>query len=98
VTDVAEGSQESNALSGIAGGLSLLVQEGDQLLGDDGVAGAAELTHDQLGVHVQAQGGVDAGLVDQTREGEGSGDLELTVGLDSLGLEELLYNYFGKIS
>ncbi|VDM93744.1 unnamed protein product, partial [Litomosoides sigmodontis] len=60
---VTQSGQESHAFTGIFGNLSLLGQVGDQLAGNDRVAGIAEFSHNQLGEHVQAVGGVDTGLV-----------------------------------
>jgi len=90
MADVAKSGKESHALSGVWGGLDLLDQEGNQHAGDDGVAGAAELTHDQLGEHVEALGGVDAGLVDQARQGKSGSDLKLLVAHDDIRLQEFV--------
>ena len=90
VTNVAEGSKEGHALSGVGGSLDLFNQEGNQHARDDRIAGAAELTHNQFGEHVEALGSVDAGLVDQTRQREGGGDLELLVAHDDVRLQELV--------
>ena len=90
VTNVTQGSEESHALSGVRGDLDLLSQEGNQHAGNDRVAGAAELTHNQLGEHVQALGGVDASLVDQARQGESGGDLELLVAHNDVRLQEFV--------
>jgi len=97
VADVSKGGEVSDTLRSITGGLDLLVEEGNQLVGNDGVAGGAELTHDQLGEHVQAEGGVNASLVDQAGQGKSSGDLNLAMALNVFGPQEILIRIILKI-
>ena len=90
MAEVTQGSDVGHTLTGVVCRLDLFGNVGDELVVNEGVARAAELTHDQLGEHVQAVGGVDASLVDQAREGQGSSDLKLLVLLNEVGLDEIL--------
>jgi hypothetical protein len=93
MAEVTQGSDVGHTLTGIVSRLDLFGNVGDELVVDEGVARAAELTHDQLGEHVQAVSCVDASLVDQAREGQGSGNLKLLVLLNEVGLDEILGIY-----
>ena len=90
MANISKSGNESDAFSSVAGRLDMLDNIGNELVEDERVAGAAELAHDQLREHIQAVSGVDASLVDQARERQGSGDLKLLVLLNEFGLDEIL--------
>jgi hypothetical protein len=90
MAEVTQCSYVGHTLTGVVCRLDLFSNVGNELIVDERVAGAAELAHDQLREHIQAVSGVDASLVDQARERQGSGDLKLLVLLNVVRLDEIL--------